>query len=90
MTTQPTLRDLRQISLLGLVDTVKSPEQKIRYDEHVVHWKQTTGYHDYQLFLRRLNESVVGYTVSRAPDSDSLADTATSEGHSQVGADAAL
>ncbi|KAN0092526.1 hypothetical protein V8E55_003310 [Tylopilus felleus] len=71
MTTQSTLRDLRQIPLSDLVDTLKSPEQKIRYDEDVDYWKQTTGYHDYQLFLRRLNESVVGYHVPRASDSDS-------------------
>ena len=80
MTTQSPLRDLRQISLSDLVDSFKSPEQKIRYDEDVAHWKQTTGYHDYQLFLRRLNESVVGYTVPHASDSD-----ATSGGYSQVG-----
>ena len=83
MTTQITLRDLRQISLSDLVDTVKSPEQKIRYDEDVAYWKHTIGYQDYQLFLRRLNESVVGYTVPRASDSD-----AASECHSQVGTDA--
>ena len=80
MTTQSPLRDLRQISLSDLVDSFKSPEQKIRYDEDVAHWKQTTGYHDYQLFLRRLNESVVGYPVPRASDSD-----AASGGYSQVG-----
>ena len=76
MTTQSTLRDLRQIPLSDL-DTLKSPELKICYDEDVAHWKDTAGYHDYQLFLRRLNESVVGYTVPPASDSD--------EGCSQVG-----
>ena len=77
MTTKPTLRDLRQISLSNL-DDLKSPEQKIRYDEDVAHWKNTVGYQDYQLFLRRLNESVVGYTVPRTdPD-------AASEGYSEV------
>lgn len=82
MTTQSTLRDLRQISMSDLVDTAKSPEQKIRYDEDVAYWKNTMGYHDYQLFLRRLNESVVGYTVPRVSDSDAVV-----EGCSQVGAD---
>ncbi|KAF8547933.1 Phosphotyrosyl phosphatase activator [Imleria badia] len=79
MTTQSTLRDPRQIPLSDLVDTVKSPEQKIRYDEDVAYWKHTTGYRDYQLFLRRLNESVVGYTVPRPSDSD-----AASGGYSQA------
>lgn len=82
MTTQSTLRDLRQILLSDLVDSVKSPEQKIRYDEDVAYWKHTIGYQDYQLFLRRLNESVVGYSVPRTPDADTA-----SEDYSQVGAD---
>ncbi|KAG6369883.1 hypothetical protein JVT61DRAFT_7940 [Boletus reticuloceps] len=77
---QSTLRDLRQISVSHLVDTVKSPEPKIHYDEHVAYWKNTTGYHDYQLFLRRLNESVVGYTVPHPSD---LADAASGN-HSQA------
>lgn len=85
MTTQSTLRDLRQIAFSDLVDTTKSPEQKIRYEEDVAHWKRTMGYHDYQLFLRRLNESVVGYTVPRASDSD-----AAVGGYSQVGTDVLL
>lgn len=85
MTTQSTLRDLRQISLSELVDATKSPEQKIRYEEDVAYWKQTMGYHDYQLFLRRLNESVVGHTVPRTSDSD-----AAVGGDSQVGADILL
>lgn len=80
MTTQSTLRDPRQIQLSDLVATVNSPEQKIRYDEDVTHWKHTTGYHDYQLFLRRLNESIVGHAVPGTSDSD-----AASEGYSQVG-----
>lgn len=79
MTTQSALRDLRQISLSDLVDSFKPPEQKIHYEEDVAHWKQTTGYHDYQLFLRRLNESVVGHTAPRTSDSD-----ADSGGCSQV------
>ncbi|KIK96289.1 hypothetical protein PAXRUDRAFT_826123 [Paxillus rubicundulus Ve08.2h10] len=57
-------RQLRQISLSELADA-RPPEPKIRSDEDVKYWKNTTGYNDYQLFLRRLNESVVGYTVPR-------------------------
>ncbi|KAF9219430.1 Phosphotyrosyl phosphatase activator [Gyrodon lividus] len=56
------LRQLRRISLSDVTDTT-APEPKIRYDEDVNYWKNTTGYSDYQLFLRRLNESVVGYSV---------------------------
>jgi len=85
MTTPSTLRDLRQISPSDLVDSVKSPEQKIRCDEDVAHWKHTTGYRDYQLFLRRLNESVVGYTVPGASDAD-----AEDGGCSKVGPHAPL
>ncbi|KAH0833365.1 hypothetical protein J3R83DRAFT_12466 [Lanmaoa asiatica] len=70
MTTQSILRDLRQISLSDIVNTAKLPELKIRYDEDVTYWKHTIGYLDYQLFLRRLNESVVGYTVPCVSDSD--------------------
>ncbi|TFK50168.1 Phosphotyrosyl phosphatase activator [Heliocybe sulcata] len=33
---------------------------KIRSDQDVQTWKRTTGYRDYAVFLRRLNESVVG------------------------------
>lgn len=80
MATQLTLQDLRQIPLSDLTDTVKSPEQKIRYDEDVARWKQTIGYQDYRLFLCRLNEAVVGYTVPRTSDQD-----AASRGCSQVG-----
>lgn len=83
ITVMPTLQDLRQISPSDLADLVKSPEQKIRCDEDVAHWRHTTGYRDYQLFLRRLNESVVGYTVPNASDSD-----AADGGYSKVGADA--
>ena len=35
--------------------------QKIRTEEDVYAWRRTRGYGDYGLFLRRLNESVVGY-----------------------------
>ncbi|KAF9231370.1 hypothetical protein BU15DRAFT_90933 [Melanogaster broomeanus] len=58
----PKLHQLRQISVSDLTD-IRPPEPKIRYDEDVTIWKNTTGYHDYQLFLRRLNESIVGCTV---------------------------
>ena len=81
MTTQSTLWDLRQIPLSDL-DTLKSPKLKIHYNEDIAHWKDTVGYHDYQLFLCRLNESIIGYTVPPASNSD--------EDCSQVGEGAPL
>jgi len=36
------------------------PSLVIRNDKDVEVWATTTSYHEYDLFLRRLNESVVG------------------------------
>ena len=36
------------------------PTNKIRFDEDVEAWKNTRGFQDYALFLRRLNQSVTG------------------------------
>lgn len=57
--------DQRSLLPLRLVDitTVASlpvPTQKIKTEEDVEVWRLTRGYGDYALFLRRLNESVVG------------------------------
>ncbi|KAH7906946.1 hypothetical protein BJ138DRAFT_1137764 [Hygrophoropsis aurantiaca] len=59
----PKILPLRQISLSELVKR-DTPEQKIRTESDVEAWKQSRGYGDYLLFLRRLNESVVGYQLS--------------------------
>ncbi|OBZ72019.1 Serine/threonine-protein phosphatase 2A activator 1 [Grifola frondosa] len=53
---------LRHISLSDLRPD-DAPTPKIRSDEDVEAWKFTRGYQDYGLFLRRLCESVVGYTL---------------------------
>lgn len=45
---------------LRLDDT---PTLKIRTDDDVHFWRSTRAYQDFGIFLRRLNESVVGYTL---------------------------
>ncbi|KIP11020.1 hypothetical protein PHLGIDRAFT_21917 [Phlebiopsis gigantea 11061_1 CR5-6] len=42
------------------VATLPVPNQKIKTEEDVHLWRSTRGYADYGLFLRRLNEAVVG------------------------------
>ncbi|KAF9477738.1 Phosphotyrosyl phosphatase activator [Pholiota conissans] len=53
------LPSLRQI-FLSDVPGLTPPTLKIQTDHDIDHWKTTRSYSDYQLFLRRLNESVVG------------------------------
>ncbi|KAH9948579.1 Phosphotyrosyl phosphatase activator [Amylocystis lapponica] len=56
------LPPLRHIPVSDLhLDDV--PTTKIRQDEDVEFWKTTRAYQDYGLFLRRLNESVVGCSL---------------------------
>lgn len=57
-----TLPALREISIASL-DPSDTPVLRIKTDEDVELWKQTRGYQDYGLFLRRLAESVVGYDL---------------------------
>lgn len=52
--------ELRQITVTEISTFRDPPSLQIRTDEDVNHWKQTQGYQDYGLFLRRLSESVVG------------------------------
>ncbi|GBE90054.1 Serine/threonine-protein phosphatase 2A activator 1 [Sparassis crispa] len=56
------LPPLRHIAIAEL-RRADIPTKKIHTDEDLVFWKTTRGYQDYGLFLRRLNESVVGYTL---------------------------
>ena len=42
-------------------ESFEAPTTRIRTDEDVATWKQTTGYKNYMLFLRRLSESVVNH-----------------------------
>lgn len=51
---------LRHVRIADVAQIKALPELKIKTDEDVDLWHGTTGYHDYGLFLRRLNESVVG------------------------------
>ncbi|CAK5262917.1 unnamed protein product, partial [Mycena citricolor] len=59
----PTLRkiDLAEIPRLA------TPESKIRTDEDMETWRQSCAYRDYAIFLRRLNESVVGVDIPDSP-----------------------
>ena len=55
----PTLRAIRVSSL----EDDDTPVLRIKTDEDVEAWKHTRSYQDYGLFLRRLAESVVGYSL---------------------------
>ncbi len=50
---------LRQIPLTELPH-LPLPTLKIQTDDDVGFWKTTRSFNDYRIFLRRLNESVVG------------------------------
>ncbi|KAK0472014.1 hypothetical protein IW261DRAFT_822267 [Armillaria novae-zelandiae] len=56
------LPELRSIQLSEMPN-LEPPTQKIQSDEAVEAWKATRGYEDYSLYLRRLNEAVVGYSL---------------------------
>jgi serine/threonine-protein phosphatase 2A activator len=43
------------------------PTLKIHTDHDVDTWRDTNGYRDYALFLRRLNEAVVGNHIPLPP-----------------------
>jgi serine/threonine-protein phosphatase 2A activator len=61
-----TLKDLlplREVSLSELANLQVLPVPRIREDHDVEKWRNTVGYRDFNLFLRRLNESVVGYDL---------------------------
>lgn len=53
---------LRAIAVHELLE-LDSPVTRIRTDEDVMYWKTTRGYQDFGLFLRRLNESVMGFNL---------------------------
>lgn len=67
-TSEIPLPALPHIPVAALSD-VQTPSLKIRTDEDVERWKTTSGYKAYLLFLRRLNESVVGYELPFQDDS---------------------
>lgn len=51
---------------VDLNDLMEPPEPALRTDEDVEKWKHTKGYRDYWLFLRGLNEAVVGWSLPPA------------------------
>lgn len=55
------LPSLRHIAMPDIAQFSTLPLLKIKTDGDVRIWRTTRGYQDYGLFLRRLNESVVGY-----------------------------
>ncbi|KAH8094503.1 Phosphotyrosyl phosphatase activator [Cristinia sonorae] len=67
---------LRQVSIAEL-PVLPLPSLKIKTEEDVLNWRDTQGYRDYGLFLRRLNESVVGQVLPRVNQTPSTATTST-------------
>lgn len=56
------LLPLRAIAVHELLE-LDPPVTRIRTDEDVLYWKTTRGYQDFGVFLRRLNESVMGFNL---------------------------
>ena len=61
----PLLRDIPLSEVLSLPEL---PTTKIKTDNDLEHWKSMQSYRDYILFLRRLNESVVGTSLPWIPE----------------------
>ena len=59
---------LRDISLSEVSSIPELPKAQIKTDEDLEHWKSMKSYRDYILFLRRLNESVVGTSLPWIPE----------------------
>ena len=59
---------LRDISLSEVSTLPDLPKTQIKTDEDLEHWKSMQSYRDYILFLRRLNESVVGTSLPWIPE----------------------
>ena len=62
------LPPLRDISLSKVSSLSELPKAQIKTDEDLEHWKSMQSYRDYILFLRRLNESVVGTSLPWNPE----------------------
>ncbi|KAH9838735.1 Phosphotyrosyl phosphatase activator [Rhodofomes roseus] len=69
----PNSPPLRAVDIQELVK-LDLPITRIRTDEDVAYWKTTRGHQDFGLFLRRLNESVVGHNL---PYTEPVGDAAT-------------
>jgi serine/threonine-protein phosphatase 2A activator len=63
---------LRQIPLAEVAGLKDPPIPRIRVDHDVEEWRATIGYQDYGLFLRRLNESVVGHQLPTGTAASSI------------------
>jgi len=59
---------LRDIPLSEVLSLPEPPTTKIKTDDDIEHWKSMQSYRDYILFLRRLNESVVGTSLPWIPE----------------------
>ncbi|KAJ6515364.1 hypothetical protein C8R45DRAFT_854545 [Mycena sanguinolenta] len=66
------LAQLREVSLSDIA-AFDLPTLKIQTDEDVEIWRRSRSYQDYAIFLRRLNESVVGMDISTTDSSSSEA-----------------
>jgi hypothetical protein len=62
------LLQVRDISLSEVSSLSELPKARIKTDEDLEHWKSMQSYRDYILFLRRLNESVVGTSLPWIPE----------------------
>lgn len=56
-----TIPQLRDITLLQVSNYETLPKPRIKTDQDIETWRKTRSYQDYSLFLRRLNEAVVGH-----------------------------
>ncbi|EGO24892.1 hypothetical protein SERLADRAFT_349062 [Serpula lacrymans var. lacrymans S7.9] len=65
------LLPLRHVTISEITEYAALPVQKIHSDHDVDYWKTTKGYRDYALFLRRLNEAVVGHMLLWTPSASS-------------------
>jgi serine/threonine-protein phosphatase 2A activator len=63
--------ELRAISSSELEKLSEIPHPKIKTDHDLETWKTSQSYRDYSIFLRRLNESVVGYFLPWQPSETS-------------------
>ncbi|KAI0703840.1 hypothetical protein BC835DRAFT_1317809 [Cytidiella melzeri] len=70
-------QSLRYVSIDDVAQLASVPSQTIRTDEDLERWRTTTGYRDYVVFLRRLNESVVGQTLPWSSSSPSQGTVST-------------
>ncbi|KAF7302177.1 Serine/threonine-protein phosphatase 2A activator [Mycena indigotica] len=66
------IADLRQIPLAD-IPALDTPTLKIQTDDDVDTWRRSRSYQDYAIFLRRLNEAVVGHDIPETGSGQSKA-----------------